>query len=52
MTDQPRPAFTDLIANLRAASSPAAALRGLAAHSWTKLRTRRNCYGDYGAPGC
>jgi hypothetical protein len=54
MSQRPRvrPSGGDAWANLRHASSPLVALRGFFGNSWTKMRRRDNCCGQYGEPGC
>ena len=51
MSERLRPSGRDVWANLRSASA-LAALRGLASNTWIKLRTRSDCCGNYGDPGC
>lgn len=46
------PSGGDVWANLRRADGPLAALRGMAANTWLKLRRGDNCCGRYGDPGC
>ena len=52
MANSVRPSGADVWANLRGAGNPLAALRGMAANSWVKLRRREDCCGNYGDPGC
>lgn len=51
MSDPIKPSGADVWTNLRGAG-PLAALRGMAANTWIKLRRRDNCCGNYGDPGC
>ncbi len=42
-----------MLANWSASREPFfAKLRQALANNWTKLRMRRNCCGNHGAPGC
>ena len=52
MSDRIKPSGADVWANLRGAGSPLAALRGMAANTWLKLKRRDDCCGNYGDPGC
>ncbi len=52
MSGRINPSGSDAWDNLRGAGGPFAALRGLAANTWLKLRNRDNCCGNYGDPGC
>ncbi len=47
-----RPSLGDVIRNLRHASSPWAAAKGMAANTKIKIQRRDNCCGHYGDPGC
>lgn len=48
-----RPSLRDMIANLRSADMPwHRALAAAASNNWRKLRTRSDCCGNLGAPGC
>ena len=48
-----RPSFGALISNWRETDAPfLMKLRMAARNSWTKLRTRKNCCGHQGEPGC
>ena len=51
MSDRIKPSGADAWANLRRAGA-LAAVRGMAANTWIKLRRRDNCCGNYGDPGC
>lgn len=51
MSDRIKPSGADVWANLRGAGA-LAAVRGMAANTWIKLRRRDNCCGNYGDPGC
>ena len=52
MSNPIKPSGADVWANLRSAGSPLAALRGMAANTWLKLKRRDDCCGNYGDPGC
>ena len=52
MSNPIKPSGADVWANLRRAGSPLAALRGMAANTWLKLKRRDDCCGNYGDPGC
>ena len=52
MSDRIKPSGADVWANLRGARSSLAALRGMAANTWLKLKRRDDCCGNYGDPGC
>jgi hypothetical protein len=48
-----RPGLRAAFSNWRESDAPLLAkLRLLARNSWTKLRTRSNCCGNQGQPGC
>jgi hypothetical protein len=48
-----RPSLGNSRANWRESSEPFLSKLGLTLrNNWTKLRTRRNCCGNYGQPGC
>ena len=50
--DAPRPSLRDSWRNLRAAENPWQALRLFGRNTGIKIRTRRNCCGNHGQPGC
>ena len=56
MADEPRkvkPSMRDSLTNWRRSGLPFFARMGLSLrNNWTKLRTRQNCCGNYGQPGC
>lgn len=48
-----RPSFRAVISNWRTYDAPFwTKLRLAARNNWTKLRTRQNCCGHEGEPGC
>ena len=48
-----RPSFGNTLTNWREYDAPfLTKLRMAAANNWRKLRTRRNCCGNDGQPGC
>jgi len=50
---QRRPSFRAVISNWRTYDAPFwTKLRLAARNNWTKLRTRQNCCGHEGEPGC
>lgn len=51
--NQPRQSFGAVLANWREYEGPFhVKLRLAARNTWTKVRTRSNCCGNYGEPGC
>ncbi len=53
MTGRPRPSARALISNWRDYDAPRTTkLRLALRNNWTKLRTRSNCCGNHGQPGC
>ena len=52
MADSIQPSGSDAWANLRGASSPLAAVRGMLSNTWVKIRNRDDCCGNHGDPGC
>ena len=49
----PRPTLDALVSNWRDFDAPARTkLRLALRNNWTKLRTRSNCCGSHGQPGC
>jgi len=53
MTGRPKPSLRAGAANWRHYDAPfGAKLRMLLRNSWTKARTRANCCGHDGEPGC
>jgi hypothetical protein len=46
------PSLRSALSNLRAPMPIGVKLQKLVANNWTKLRTRRNCCGHPGEPGC
>lgn len=48
-----RPNLRDIFSNMRSADMPwHRALAVAASNNWRKLKTRSNCCGNLGAPGC
>ena len=48
-----RPNLRDIFSNLRNADMPPhRVLAMVASNNWRKIRTRSNCCGNLGAPGC
>ncbi len=51
--ERPRPSLSDALTNWRESSLPFFSRMGKTMrNNWTKLRTRQNCCGNYGEPGC
>jgi len=51
--ERPQPSLRDARTNWRASSLPfLSKLRLALRNNWTKLRTRQDCCGNYGQPGC
>jgi hypothetical protein len=51
--DRSRPSARNSLTNWRESGLPFVTKVGLTLrNNWTKLRTRRNCCGNYGQPGC
>ncbi len=49
---EPRPSLRASWRNLRHADNPALAARLFLRNNWIKIRTRSNCCGNNGEPGC
>ena len=48
-----RPSLSDVRANWRESDLPFFSKLGAAfGNTWTKMRTRQNCCGNFGEPGC
>jgi hypothetical protein len=53
MTGRPRPSLRAVASNLREYDATfGTKLRMLLRNNWTKVRTRGNCCGNDGEPGC
>ncbi len=53
MSDPRRPSFGNVVTNWKTYDAPfATKLRLLLRNNWTKTRTRSNCCGNEGEPGC
>ena len=46
------PSLKALLTNFRADMPLGRKLQRALANNWTKIRTRRDCCGNYGEPGC
>lgn len=47
-----RPSISSFFTNLQAPMPWGRKVRLLVRNNWIKLRSRRNCCGNYGEPGC
>ncbi len=47
-----RPSPSAFLSNLRAPMALGGKLRSVLGNTWTKIKTRSNCCGNFGEPGC